>query len=151
MVKCKVCNKEFKNAAGLAGHMKGKHPDASPIDGPKLLDLITSQLLQTAQRRGELARQTDNSFKLVLDILNKEAALRQGVMSVISQGDEKTHQNLLKVHQLIEGLQDWMDRVNTNLEAMAVKGNEAEDLLRTLAELIKSEYQKEKTGAKTRV
>lgn len=31
MVKCLLCGKEFKNEAGLSGHIRMVHPDAVPI------------------------------------------------------------------------------------------------------------------------
>lgn len=36
MVKCLLCRKEFKNDAGLSGHMRFSHPSAVNVDGHKV-------------------------------------------------------------------------------------------------------------------
>ncbi len=36
MVKCWLCGREFKDKAGLSGHMRFSHPSARPVDGDKL-------------------------------------------------------------------------------------------------------------------
>lgn len=36
MVKCLLCGREFKNEAGLSGHIRMAHPSASTVDGHKL-------------------------------------------------------------------------------------------------------------------
>ncbi|MBA7581121.1 hypothetical protein ES708_23021 [subsurface metagenome] len=36
MVKCLICEREFKDKSGLSGHMRFSHPSALPVDGDKL-------------------------------------------------------------------------------------------------------------------
>ena len=52
MVKCEVCGKEFKNGAGLVGHMRMAHPDSVPVPSSELLSSLNSihELLNTVAK-----------------------------------------------------------------------------------------------------
>ncbi|MBA7553923.1 hypothetical protein ES705_46527 [subsurface metagenome] len=57
MVKCLLCGREFKNEAGLSGHMRMVHPTAIPVDGGKLetrLVAIETAVLGLAKQMAEL-------------------------------------------------------------------------------------------------
>jgi len=47
MVKCLICEKEFKNGAGLSGHTRFSHPSAVAVDGHKVeqrLDMVEENI-----------------------------------------------------------------------------------------------------------
>ncbi|GAI61749.1 unnamed protein product [marine sediment metagenome] len=57
MIKCQLCDRQFKNGAGLAGHMRLSHPSAQPVEGDKLetrLAAVETALLGLAKQMAEL-------------------------------------------------------------------------------------------------
>ena len=72
MLKCEICEKEFKNKAGLAGHMRNAHPDSVVVPSAELLsamkrteehlDQVLDQVLQV---RNQVSDQAERIGKLV--------------------------------------------------------------------------------------
>ena len=77
MHKCLICGREFKNMAGLTGHMRMIHPSAATVDGHELkarLEAVEAQLHaveDTTRMLSELSSANTkaliNSFKIDRD------------------------------------------------------------------------------------
>ena len=63
MSKCSICGREFKNDAGLSGHMRFSHPAAISVDGQKLeerLNDFQGAVIEAVTRLGQRIDEADN-------------------------------------------------------------------------------------------
>ncbi len=108
MVKCQMCDKEFKNLAGLAGHMRLSHPSARPVDGDqlenRLLALETAIQTQALEDcfKGELGGLEERlkvRFKALREHFENELeALREHLVNQLEKRLAKCFENSLEKH-----------------------------------------------------
>lgn len=68
MVKCLLCGKEFKNEAGLSGHIRMVHPDAIPVASSDLDRRLEAVELRIDNLMGLMEKVVDrvvDNFKLL--------------------------------------------------------------------------------------
>ncbi|MBA7706720.1 hypothetical protein ES703_115577 [subsurface metagenome] len=79
MVKCEICGQEFKNKAGLAGHIKFAHPDSVQVPSAEL---------QAAMERTEelvigIAKHLEDLGRVLAEAVMKPEQLEQLVASAV--------------------------------------------------------------------
>ncbi|MBA7552282.1 hypothetical protein ES705_44840 [subsurface metagenome] len=108
MVKCQLCDKEFKNLSGLAGHMRLSHPSARPVDGDQLENrllaletAIQTQALEDCFKAelGTLEERFKGRFKALREHLENELqAFREHLVNELEKRLAKCFENSLEKH-----------------------------------------------------
>ena len=108
MVKCDLCGKEFKDKAGLSGHMRLVHPAVKTVDGHEIENRLSA--LETAihtqaledcfkAELGTLEERLKVRFKALREHFENELqALREHLVGQLEKRLAKCFENSLEKH-----------------------------------------------------
>ncbi|MBA7545700.1 hypothetical protein ES705_38074 [subsurface metagenome] len=111
MVKCDLCGKEFKDKAGLSGHIRLVHPAVKTVDGHEIENrlsaletTIKTQALEDCFKAelGTLEERLKVRFKALREHFENELqALREHLISQLEKRLTKCFENSLEKHSKV--------------------------------------------------